>query len=139
MRRRARLALLSASCLVAIAPPALAAPATATVVTRLSNLRGVSRWAYPESEAPVHALASDRSRIIGRLRFLTDDGQAELYVALASARLPSGQTWIQIELPGRPNGRLGWVVRGALEALHTVDGHLLIDREALRATLFRDG
>ena len=109
------------------------------MLTRLSNLHTVTQWAYPDSEAPVHASRSGRSPTVGRLRFLTGDGQAELYVALASARLASGQTWIQIELPGRPNGRRGWVASGALEPLHTVNGDLRIDRATLRATLFRDG
>jgi lipoprotein-anchoring transpeptidase ErfK/SrfK len=60
-------------------------------------------------------------------------------VALASARLASGQTWIEIELPARPNGQKGWVPLGALESLHTVNGYLLVDRSRLTATLFRDG
>jgi hypothetical protein len=76
---------------------------------------------------------------VGRLRLLTVDGQAELYVTLTSARMSSGQTWIQIELPARPNGQTGWVPRSALESLHTVNGYLLVARSALRATLFRDG
>jgi hypothetical protein len=113
--------------------------APGVVVTRLSNLHTLTRWAYPSSEAPVHASSSVRSRTIGRLRLLTDDEQAELYVALASVRLPSGATWIEIEFPGRPNGQRGWVPRGALQAFHTVDGYLLVNRARLRATLFRDG
>jgi hypothetical protein len=144
-RYRAQLALVSALlALSATQAPAFAlTPATTTasaaVTARLSNLHTLSRWAYPAGEALVHAAPSSRSRAIGRLQFLTGDGQAELYIALASARLSSGQTWIQIELPGRPNGRTGWVLKGALETMHTVDGYLLVNRGTLRATLFRDG
>jgi hypothetical protein len=118
---------------------AAAAPAGEPVLTRLSDLRTLSRWAYPDAEAAVRASPSSRARAIGRLRLLTSDGQAELYVALASARLASGQTWIEIELPARPNGQKGWVPLGALESLHTVNGYLLVDRSRLTATLFRDG
>jgi hypothetical protein len=129
--------------LILVAPVAQAqaavAPAREPVLTRLSDLRTLSRWAYPDSEAAVRASPSPRARRIGRLRLLTGDGQAELYMALASARFPSGKTWIQIELPARPNGQTGWVPRGALESLHTVDGYLLVDRTSLTATLFRDG
>jgi hypothetical protein len=140
--RRGRLAAsfaLAAGAFAASTATAAAEPAPGTVVTRLSNLHTLTRWAYPSSEAPVHASPSARSRTIGHLRLLTDDEQAELYVALASMRLPSGATWIEIEFPGRPNGQRGWVPRGALEAFHTVDGYLLINRRTLRATLFRDG
>jgi hypothetical protein len=141
-RGRVWLALLPALALLA-APSAAGALGTAagtgTVITRLSNLRTVSRWAYPDAEAAVHSAPSSAARVIGHLRFLTGDGQAELYMALASARLPSGRTWIEIELPGRPNGQTGWVAATALESLHTVNGYLLVNRGTLRATLFRNG
>jgi hypothetical protein len=108
-------------------------------LTRLSDLRTISRWAYPDSEAVVRALPSPGARAIGRLQFLTVDGQAEIYMALDSERLASGRTWIRIEYPGRPNGRSGWVPRGALESFNVVDGYLLVDEQSLRITLFRDG
>jgi hypothetical protein len=148
-RRRARAAVLLVAALLALAPPAaiaaapsgapVGAPPGAAALTRLSDLRTVSQWAYPLSQALVRATPDADARPVGRLRFLTGDGQAELYVALDSARLASGQTWIQIELPARPNGQRGWVPAGALGALHAVDGYLLVDRSTLRATLFRDG
>jgi len=125
------LATLAANAAGALPPGAVIAP--------LSNLHTLTRWAYPSSKAPVHASPSPRSRTIGRLRLLTDDEQAELYVALASARLASGARWIEIEFPARPDGQKGWVPRGALQSFHTVDGYLLVDRTSLRATLFRDG
>jgi hypothetical protein len=140
--RQLRLALPAVAMLVALAllmPTAATAATGAPVVTPLSNLHTLSRWAYPSSEALVHAEPSRRSAVVGRLHYLTEDGQADLYIALASARLPSGRTWIEIEVPARPNGETGWVPRAALEAFHTVDGYLLVDRSALVATLFRDG
>ncbi len=119
-----------------------AGPAPATpgaVLTSLSNLRTRSRWAYPASEALIHVAPSARARVSGRLRFLTGDGQAQIYLALGSAKLPSGQSWIQIEVPARPNGQRGWIPADALQELHTVNGYLLVDQSTLRATLYRDG
>ena len=114
-RRGALLFSLTALTLAAVPTPVRASPpATVAALARLSNLRTVSRWAYPSSEAPVHARSSAGSRVIGHLRFLTDDDQAELYLALDSARMSSGQTWIKIELPARPNGQTGWVASSAL-------------------------
>lgn len=140
-RCRVQLVLLSAlTGLAGTAAPTYAlAPVTGAVIVRLSNLHTVSRWAYPATEALVHSSPSTRAPSIGRLQLLTVDGQAELYIALASARLATGQTWIQLELPGRPNGRTGWVPRGALETWHTVNGYLLVNRSTLQATLFRGG
>jgi L,D-transpeptidase catalytic domain len=106
---------------------------------RLSDRRTVSRWAYPAAEAVARASPSAAARAVGRLRFLTSDQQAELYLALASTRDRAGERWIRVELPGRPNGRSGWVPAGALGPLHEVRGYLRIDRKRLRATLYRDG
>ena len=119
--------------------PAPGALAEGTVVTRLSNLHSLSRWAYPLEEAAIRSSPGARSSAVGRLRFLTVDEQAELYLALASARLASGAEWIQIEVPRRPNGITGWVPRSALGTLHTNDSYLLVDQETLTATLYRDG
>ncbi len=135
-RPRARLALAATGCLLAWS--AAAGVARAGTV-RLSDLHTLSRWAYPTEAAPVRSSPSPSARTIGRLRFLTVDGQAALYVALAQTRSPGGRTWVRIELPGRPNGRRGWVTRSSLGTLHTVRGYLLVDRRALRATLYREG
>jgi hypothetical protein len=124
----------------AIAPTAASARSNdGGVLVRLSDLHTTSRWAYPTQEAVVRASPASASQALGRLRFLTADDQAELYLALSSVRFASGQTWVQVELPARPNGQVGWVPRGALGAFHIVDGYLLVDRSSLRATLFRHG
>ena len=135
-----------AMAIAAFSPPASFALAASPLpaggrgpLVRLSDLRTVSLWAYPTGEVPIHTSPSAHAPTVGRLRFLTVDGQAELYVALNSQRQASGRTWVRVEVPGRPNGRSGWVPRGALGKLNEVDGYLLIDKRSLRATLFRDG
>jgi hypothetical protein len=147
-RSRARGAALAAtSLLAALTLGALTAGAQAakpsgepiSAITRLSNLRTFSRWAYPAYEAPVRSSPSAQAHAIGALRLLTVDGQAALYVGLSAQRLRSGAEWVQVELPGRPNGRRGWVPRGALGTWHVVNGHLHVDETRLRATLYRNG
>lgn len=112
------------------------AEASKIVVKRLSDLKSSTVWAYPQGEASIRARPSPHARTIGRLRLLTVDDQAELYVVLASARLSSRSSWLQIEVPGRPNGRTGWVARSALGRLNRVDSYLRIDEETLTATLY---
>jgi len=141
-RRHARWSLLIAAGLVAVAAGHAAAATRvggAGVAGKLSDLRTISRWAYPNTEAVVRASPGDSARALGRLRFLTIDDQAEIYMALSSERLRSGQTWVRIELPARPNGQSGWVPRGALGPFHVVRGYLLVDQRTLRVTLFGDG
>jgi len=122
-----------------IGPAQVVLAGEGAAITRLSNLHSLSRWAYPLEEAVIRASPRSRSRAVGRLRFLTIDEQAELYLTLASARLASGASWIQIEVPRRPNGITGWVPRSALGSLHAVNGYLLVDEERLTATLYRGG
>jgi hypothetical protein len=132
--------LLAAALLAALASSGAGAAAAggAARTVSLSNAR-VTRWAYPVDEAIVRATPSSRARAVGRLRLLTTDLQAELYVARTSRTLASGQTWISVDVPGRPNGDTGWVPSGALGPLHVVSDRLRIDRVRLRATLYRGG
>jgi hypothetical protein len=104
----------------------------------LSNLHTLSRWAYPVAASAVREDPSGGSRALAHLQFLTSDGQAEPYLTLRSD-LVGGVTWIQVSVPGRPNGRTGWVTSGALGELHVSHEYLRINRETLRAALYRDG
>lgn len=104
----------------------------------LSNLHTLSRWAYPQTAAAVHEAPSARSRVFGHLAFLTSEGQAEPYLALRSSSV-YGATWIQLSIPGRPNGLTGWVPASALGEMHVTHDDLRVNRETLRAELFRKG
>ena len=136
---RALAAALGAAATLTAAGATQPPPASAAAILRLSDGRTVSRWAYPTSEAVARAAPSAHGRAVGRLRFLTSDQQAQLYLALASTQSRTRETWIHVELPGRPNGQRGWVPSGALGPLHVVRGYLRIDRATLRATLYRGG
>jgi L,D-transpeptidase catalytic domain len=102
----------------------------------LSNLHTLSRWAYPQTAAAVHEQPSAGSRVLTHLAFVTSEGQAEPYLALRSSTTGAA-SWIQLSIPGRPNGRTGWVPASALGEMHTTHEYLRVDREALRAELFR--
>jgi len=117
--------------------PVQAAPAAA--ITRLSNLRTLSRWAYPNAVTVARALALAERRRDGP-DSAVDDRQAGR--AVSRARLGGhrdGRTWIKVPLPGRPNGHTGWVPRGALGPFHSVDSYVRVNRTTLRVTLFRRG
>jgi L,D-transpeptidase catalytic domain len=116
----------------------LASPAAESQGETLSNLRTLTRWAYARAPATVHQRPSDESPVVGRLRFLTPDGQAQPYLALHSYTA-DGTTWILVPVPRRPNGVLGWVPAEALDELHVSRDYLRISRTSLRATLYRAG
>ncbi len=67
-------------------------------------------------------------------------GSPNVYLVLTLAeRRDDGERWLRIRIPGRPNGRTGWVLRGALGPLHAVTTQLVVDRAKLTATLLEDG
>jgi lipoprotein-anchoring transpeptidase ErfK/SrfK len=106
---------------------------------RLSNERTITRYANAVALATVRSRPSRSAPGVAKLRYQTEDGPLETYLALDS-RLDSKQrTWIHIRIPGRPNGRTGWVDRDALGPLVEVTTMLRIDRHALRATLYKAG
>jgi hypothetical protein len=89
----------------------LAAKPTTVV---LSNERTFSTWAHPVEDAPIRAQPEVSSRTLARTHLATEDGYPEVYLLLSSVTDSKGREWIQIRIPGRPNGRTGWVSREAL-------------------------
>jgi hypothetical protein len=142
-RLLARTALVAAAVALVASAPAAAdvRPAGATGPLgdeRLSNETTVTRWAHPAARAPVHAAPRAGARSLGRLRFWTEHESPEVYLVLES-RVVDAQPWLRVRLPGRPNGRTGWVPAAALGRLNVVRTQLVVDRRKARATLLRDG
>jgi hypothetical protein len=103
----------------------------------LSDELSITRWSHPQDQSKIRSLPSVSAPAIGRLRFLTEDGLAEVYIALDARVDAAKRAWLRIRLPGRPNGRTGWVRREALGDLLVVRTRLVIVRTALRATLYK--
>ena len=78
---------------------------------RLSDERKTTLSAYVAERRPIYRKPRTSSRQLGRLHFATEDGYAEVYLVLARYTDPQGREWTQIRIPGRPNGRIGWVRR----------------------------
>jgi lipoprotein-anchoring transpeptidase ErfK/SrfK len=114
-------------------------PATAAGNERLSNERTITRWAHTNLLGPVRSEPSHEARTVARLRWNTEDGLPEIYVVLRSRRDDRERRWLKIRVPGRPNGRTGWVREGQLSSLKTVRTHLTVDRDRLKATLRKRG
>ncbi len=139
MRSRVAIALTALAALAAGAAPAAAEAEFDNQQRKLSNERTLTRWAYANEQAIARSAPRRTARKVGRLRFKTEDGLPEVYLALSSRRSQSGQDWVKIRLMGRPNGRRGWVRRESLGSWHVVRTHLRVNRKTLRATLTRRG
>jgi hypothetical protein len=123
-------------------PPTSAPPAavpSAPPVTVLSNETTYTRWALANNSAPIRAEPSPGSRPIAKLLMGTPDGMGlQTYLLLREEATSSG-TWVQLRVPGRPNGRIGWVERSALGGFQLVHTELVVNRAARQLTLYRNG
>jgi hypothetical protein len=119
--------------------PTTTTPAPKAHFTELSNRTTSTRWAYTNLTSKVKSQPGGKGRTIGKLHFNTEDGPPEVYLALRLYTDTKGNEWVQTQLPGRPNGRVGWVARDALGEFHLIHTQLVIDRGTLRVTLYKNG
>jgi hypothetical protein len=107
---------------------------------RLSNERTLTRWAHTNMIGKIRSKPSTRAKTVAKLRWNTEDRLPEVYVVLESRRHGDDeQAWLKIRIPGRPNGRTGWVREQQLSSLKTIETHLTIDRRRFTATLRKRG
>jgi hypothetical protein len=107
---------------------------------RLSNERTLTRWAHTNMIGKIRSKPSTDAKTVAKLRWNTEDRLPEVYVVLESRRHgDDAQAWLKIRIPGRPNGRTGWVREHQLSNLKAIETHLTIDRRTFKATLRKRG
>lgn len=105
----------------------------------LSDERTVTRWAHAADTAAIRRAPGTTAKVVGHLRFTTEDAQPEVYLVLDAVLGATGVVWVHLRVPARPNGQTGWVPADRLSALYVVRTQLVIDRGARTATLYRAG
>jgi L,D-transpeptidase-like protein len=130
---------------VALAGLPITAPGTQASSTiphgsvRISNERTLTSWGTPARIGAIRAAPDAKAKPVGRLRWFTEDGFPEVYIALRRYKNRWDNTWLRIRIPGRPNGRTGWVPKRALEPLERVRTMLVLNKRQLRVRLYRRG
>ena len=120
---------------LAAAAGASTAKPIASLSGAISDEQSTTYWAYTVKAGPVRSAPSARARQVDTVHLWTEDGFPEDYLVLAQEVYPH-QTWFEIRLPGRPNGRTGWVPEQALGALHVTHKHLVVNERFKRLTLY---
>lgn len=105
---------------------------------RLSDVNGTSFFAQILRPVAAHAGPSASSRVVARLGTRTPEGTSNVVLLLTRVDL-HGTLWLRVRLPILPNNTTGWVPRTAVGGYNAVVTHLVVDRTALRATLYRHG
>ena len=116
-------------------PPGLAGPLKDE---RLSDEKSITRFALPNRRVTVRTAPRENARAITKLHWYTEDFYPEIYVVLEARSTPRGP-WVRVRVPGRPNGRTGWVPRWGLRPFRIVRTRLEIDKRRLTAKLYDRG
>lgn len=133
-------ALLPAALALAAPAPLQAAPSASPPRTiALSNERTLTVWAHPAAVAAVRSSPSRSAHRLAALHLFTEDGYPEVYMLLRERIGPAGQAWVRLRIPGRPNGRTGWVPRSALGRFRMTRWQLVVDRAARTLSAYFDG
>lgn len=135
---RLRNLILTLSFSLSLAPAALASGPTAALSGPISDEQSTTYWAYSVEAVAIRATPSASGRVTGHLRLWTEDNFPEDYLVLAQRVYPN-ETWFEVRIPGRPNGRKGWVPEEALGNLTVTHKHVVVDEEHLRVTVYLSG
>jgi lipoprotein-anchoring transpeptidase ErfK/SrfK len=105
----------------------------------LSNERTNTRSANVIYVGIIRKRPDPGSKAVGRLHQLTEDGFPEVYLVLRAYTDLAGNEWTQIRIPGRPNGRTGWVLRESLGTFRSTRWQIVVNRRTLRMTASWNG
>jgi lipoprotein-anchoring transpeptidase ErfK/SrfK len=126
--------------------------ASSTAVTLLALLaftpgaRAADPMSFPaagelnQASVTVRATPSGAARRVSVLTEFRPDFRRRVVLALAvrADRRIAGREWYRVTVPGRPNGRTGWVPASAV-TLRPTRSLIVVRRSARRLELFHDG
>ena len=106
---------------------------------RLSNETTITRIVAAIKSSPIRTQPHSGARTVAATRFVSASKTIAIYGVLRASLDASGRRWLQVRIPGRPNGRTGWALKSAFSPMAVVRTQLVVDRRSLRATLYRSG
>jgi lipoprotein-anchoring transpeptidase ErfK/SrfK len=104
------------------------APAGGSVFPAAGDLLG--------SQLVVRAAPTKSARAVRTLGQFRSDFRLRVLLAVRETTAQDGQRWLELSLPGRPNGGRGWVPATAVE-LHRVANRIVVHRGARRLEVRR--
>ena len=114
-------------------------PAFSPSIHSLSNERTLTTWAHPLAPGPIYTQPEPHARRVARIHLETEDGFSEVYLLLSSYTDAHGDEWVKLRIPGRPNGRTGWVSRELLGTFHHTRWLIVINLHQRRLTAYLNG
>jgi hypothetical protein len=116
-----------------------AAPPPMPADVPLSDERTLTTWARPFEPVPVYSRPDTHARRVTHLHLETEDGFEEVYLLLLRRIDERGRVWVKLRIPGRPNGRTGWVLRDSLGPFQQTRWLVVINLRERRLTAYFKG
>ncbi len=105
----------------------------------LSNETTLTTWAHPEVAGVIRTAPTPHAHAVASVRLYTEDGFPEVYPLLSRSIDATGREWVRVRVPGRPNGRTGWMLRELLGKLHRTYWRIVVDRARRQMSVYFDG
>ena len=139
-RLRSTLLLAVAAAALAVAPGALSSPdGSAAPLSSLARVDVVGSGPLAWRSVAVRVTPSRSARVITTMTEFRPDYRPRVVLALETRRDAAGRpAWYRVEIPGRPNGRSGWVPAASVE-LKPVDRWLVVYRGSRKFELYVGG
>lgn len=110
-----------------------------TNVQPLSNETTYTTVGTADYLAPIRTAPSKSASVITHMRWFTQDGQAvQTYLELESAQV-GNQTWVEIRVPMRPNGHVGWVPATAIDFAGVSHSEIVVNTKTYRMQVYVRG
>jgi len=128
---------MAAALLLAVGLAALLGSARATGATT-PTVRVVGSGDIEWITLPVRSRPSTSAPVIAHIPQFRPDYRPNVVLALAAEHANGKPSWYRISVPGRPNGRTGWIPAAAV-TLHPMHWQIVIFRGARKMELWKDG
>lgn len=140
IKRFAILAVLAAATAVAAGASARAGSAAAgsPAVTVVTKFPAAGEFASNVNSVVVRSSPSPRASRVAVMHYFRSDYRVQEILAVAGATDAAGQPWYRISVPGRPNGRYGWIPAADATVKPTV-GQIVVDRGRRTIDVYRRG
>ena len=100
--------------------------------------RPAAYWAPVLAATSAHREPAGQA-VVAEVPARTPEGTTNIVLVLGEAERRAGELWVRARVPGEPDDVRGWMPRRSLGGYTPVHTRLVIDRERLTATLWRDG
>jgi hypothetical protein len=105
----------------------------------LSNELTLTTWAYSEGIGAIYASPDTKSKRIATAHLHDPDGFPSVYLLLSSFLDGDGREWVEARIPGRPNGRIGWMPRELLGSFHHTSWRIVVNLGKRRMRVYYAG